>query len=217
MSDTPEQIQIARPKRAGAGSSSEPKRSTVAVNPLAYPLDEFYAQTGQTLPNIESINGALLPEPYKSLLVHNDDMTPTLENFYGSKVHLEVLRRQQRDHFYFRQVLLLLDNSEQPVEFGAIKINLALFPAAARREILEEQFPLGRILSAHSIAHHSRPKAFLKIDPDAYIRSGFNLRGKPVLYGRRNTLVDPTQRSLAEILEVLPPARKFDRQSKTSE
>lgn len=213
MPDTPESIQLARPSEAVAEAGAAPKRSTFSVNPLAYPLDEFYAQTGQTIPAIEPIDGLAMPEPYRSLLVHHEDMTPTLEKHYSSKLRLSVLRRQQRDDFYFRQVLLLLETTEEPVEFGAIKINLALFPAVARREILEERKPLGRILSLHQIPHNSRPKAFLRIEADAHIRGAFQLRGRMIVYGRRNTLVDPMQRPLAEILEVLPPARKWGSRS----
>ena len=146
-----------------------------------------------------------MPEPYRSLLVPNHDMTPTLETFHRQAIHLEVLRREQRDDFYFREVVLHLDETDQPVEFGAIKINLALFPAACRREILEERLPLGHILHAHQVPHSSRPKAFLQIGPDRFIRGALKLKRAPRLYGRRNSLVDPQQRSLAEIVEILPP------------
>ena len=124
-----------------------------SVLPIAYPLDDFYAQAGRALPPIEAVAGDDVPEPYKSLLVHQDDMTPTLEKFHGERIHLAVLSRQQRDDFYFREVVLLLDKSDKPVEFGAIKINLALFPPAARKEILEERRPLGTLLADYTIVH----------------------------------------------------------------
>ncbi len=113
--------------------------------------------------------------------------------------------RQQRGDFYFREVLLVLRGSRKIVEFGAIKINLSLFPSAARREILEERAPLGGILEKHSIAHSSRPKAFLKLHADEFIRGVFKLPDEPSLYGRRNTLLDPHEHSIAEIVEILPP------------
>jgi hypothetical protein len=174
--------------------------------PIAYPLDDFYAQAGRALPPIEAVEGNAVPEPYKSLLVHQDDMTPTLEKFHGERIHLAVLSRQQRDDFYFREVVLRLDKSDKPVEFGAIKINLALFPPAARKEILEERRPLGTLLADYTITHTSRPKAFLRIQSDSFINSALQLGGTQWLYGRRNTLWDPQLRSLAEIVEILPPA-----------
>jgi chorismate-pyruvate lyase len=182
------------------------QQSAISVSPFAYPLDEFYAQARRPLPPIQPIRGEAMPEPYKSLLVHNDDMTPTLEKFHRRKIHLHVLRRQQRDDFYFREVILLLDETEEPVEFGAIKINLALFPSAARRAVLEERLPLGHILEDTRIIHFSKPKAFLRVEADAFIRKALGLSQPHHLYGRRNSLADPMQRALAEIVEILPPS-----------
>jgi chorismate-pyruvate lyase len=173
--------------------------------PIAYPLDDFYAQSGLPLPPIEAVAGEEVPEPYKSLLVHTNDMTPTLEKFHGDKIHINVLRRQQRDDFYFREVVLVLDKSDKPVEFGAIKINLSLFKAEPRQLILEQHIPLGTILAMCGVTHASRPKAYLRIESDALINSILKLEGKHTLFGRRNTLWDPHQRALAEIVEILPP------------
>ena len=175
-----------------------------SVLPIAYPLDDFYAQAGRALPPIEAVHGNSVP--YKSLLVHQDDMTPTLEKFHGERIHLAVLSRQQRDDFYFREVVLLLDKTDKPVEFGAIKINLALFPAAARKEILEECRPLGTLLADYTITHTSRPKAYLRIHSDDFINASLKLDRSQWLFGRRNTLWNPEQRPLAEIVEILPPA-----------
>jgi hypothetical protein len=179
--------------------------------PVVYPLDDFYALAGRQLPPIDQVSEDLVPEPYRQLLVHQEDMTPTLEKFHGQRAHLRVLSRQTRGDFYFREVVLFTEQSARPIEFGAIKINLALFPALARRHILEEQEPLGTILGQDHIVHSSRPKAYLRIEPDPFIREALKLGSeKLVLYGRRNTLFDPEQRPLAEIVEILPPiiARK---------
>lgn len=189
--------------------STPPNTGVLAAKPVVlpciHPLDDFYAQAGISLPPIDIIQGNEMPEPYKTLLVHQNDMTPTLETFHGDRIHLQVVRRQQRGDFYFREVVLLLDASGAPVEFGAIKISLALFPSAARRSILEEHLPLGHILQEHSIQHASRPKAFLRVQSDALINQALKIKGRQILYGRRNTLSDPSQRPLAEIVEILPP------------
>lgn len=177
----------------------------LSVSPFLYPLDEFYTQANRVLPAIEPVSGEDVPEPYKSLLVHSNDMTPTLEKFYRETLHLEILSRQQRDDFYFREVVLVLDQTGEPVEFGAIKINLALFPPNARRQILEERYPLGHILEELKFAHISRPKAFLKGVSDSFIESALGLQSASAVYGRRNALLDPSQRSLAEVVEILPP------------
>ncbi len=174
------------------------------VLPFAYPLDEFYALANRELPTIEQVRGDELPEPWRQLLVHNNDMTPTLEGFYEDDLSLKVLSRHHRGDFYFREVALLTGRQNKVVEFGAIKINLGLFPCSARPRILEEHQPLGGILREYKIPHSSRPKAFLRLRSDAFINGALELRGQHVLYGRRNTLFDPKQRSLAEIVEILP-------------
>src|SRR6185503_17737422 len=110
--------------------------TTISTTPagfsLVHPLDEFYAQAGQPLPPLNQVDGEAVPEPYKSLLVHQNDMTPTLETFHRRSIHLQVLGHRRKGDVYFREVILRLDETEQAVEFGAIKINLNLFTAATR-------------------------------------------------------------------------------------
>lgn len=176
------------------------------VLPFAYPMDEFYALANRELPQIEQVEGASMPEPFRTLLAHNNDMTPTLEAFWKSDIVLNVISRRHRGDFYFREVVLLTEDQGRPVEFGAIKIDLSRFPCAARPRILEEHQPLGSVLRDYRVPHTSRPKAYLRIVADEFIKSALQLDGDHVLYGRRNTLFDAEHRPLAEIVEVLPPA-----------
>ncbi|MDB6111741.1 MAG: hypothetical protein JWR69_3491 [Pedosphaera sp.] len=189
-------------------ASIAPAAPTPASFALVHPLDEFYKLAGQPLPPLVAVDGEAVPEPYKRLLVHQNDMTPTLEAFYRGRLHLQVLGRRQKDDSYFREVILLLNATNQPVEFGAIKINLALFPPAAREQILKEELPLGHILEECKILHTSRPRAFLRLASDRLISEVLKLTGAQMLYGRRNTLFDPQGFPLAEIVEILPVAGK---------
>jgi chorismate-pyruvate lyase len=177
------------------------------VIPVAYPLDEFYARSGTPLPPLKQIDAEEVPEPYKTLLVHQNDMTSTLETFHKGMIHLRVLGREHRQDEYYREVVLHVEGSEKAVEFGAIKINLDRFNPDARREILEEHWPLGHILKDCGMVYSSQPKAFLQIASDRLINSVLNLSGAQLLYGRRNTLVDERGRSLAQIVEILPPTK----------
>jgi len=61
-----------------------------AVNSV-YPLSEFYSRAKLPLPRIETIPAGDLPESLRSLLVHNHDLTPALEDFHKSRIHLEML------------------------------------------------------------------------------------------------------------------------------
>lgn len=171
------------------------------------PLDDFYEAEGVPLPPFEEVAGEDVPEPYKSLLVHRNDMTPTLEKFHGRDIHLRVMSRRQKGDEYFREVVLLLDETDEPVEFGAIKINLDRFSPEARAQVLEEVRPLGHILAEIVEAHASRPKGFLKFTPDALIKEALHVTGDGPLYGRRNTLWDPEGLPMAEIVEILPAAK----------
>jgi chorismate-pyruvate lyase len=175
------------------------------VLPWIYPLDEFYAREGLPLPKIERVAGADIPEPYRSLLVHGNDMTPTLQGYHGSMIHLEVLRSDPRGDFYFREVMLRLDRDDAPVEFGANKINLSLFASPAKRLILEERLPLGQILKQCDVPHTTAAKAFLRVETDSFIGRSMGLSMPRVLYGRRATIWDLQRRPLSEIVEILPP------------
>lgn len=171
-----------------------------------YPLSEFYSHAKLPLPRIEAIPGDQVPEPFKSLLVHHHDMTPTLEAFHKSDIHLEILTRERRGDFYFRQVVLRLNRNEAPVEFGANKVYVGRFPVEARELILAEQIPLGRILKDCGIRHRTEAKAFLCAAADDLIGTAFELPAGTVLYGRKAVICDLQNRPLSEIVEILPPA-----------
>ena len=172
---------------------------------LLYPLDVVYAQVGAPLPPASRIAGEEVPEPYKQLLVHRNDMTPTLEAFHGDRIHLRVSRWRLEGESYLRQVVLLLNGSDRPVEFGAIVIHTDRFPPAAREVILEGQSPLGTILATHGIEHTSCPQAFLRVLSNDGINEALGLSPPQVLYGRRNVLSDSGGEKRAEVLEILPP------------
>jgi len=186
-------------------TSTPPAPVAEATVRLAYPLDEFYARERMPLPVIRPMAGADMPEPYRTLLVHERDMTPTLEAWFYSDIHIEVWGREHRGNLYFREVLLRLDRDLRPVEFGASQIHLDRFAPEVRRLILDEYLPLGHILKMRDVPHRGQPLAFFAVESDALLNRAFRLRDSRVLYGRRNVLRDPEGRVLSEIVEILPP------------
>src|SRR5256886_13399063 len=94
---------------------------------IAHPLDDFYAQMGLTLPPLQEVDGEPLPQPYSRLLVHDHDMTPTLENFHERDLHLRLFGQRRKRDQYFREVVLLLDRSDEPVEILSIQNYLNQF------------------------------------------------------------------------------------------
>ena len=95
---------------------------------LLDPLDQFYLVSGVPVPEATKIEAECIPEPYRSLLVHENDMTPTLEVAYRQRIHIRLITRKVEDDVLLRQVVLVVDSDERPVEFGAIRIQLNQLP-----------------------------------------------------------------------------------------
>jgi hypothetical protein len=168
-------------------------------------LERFYSRAGLALPALQLLKDDELPQPYKSLLAHSLDMTPTLEAFYQQPVGLTVLNRERRDDCYYREVILDVDQGRRAVEYGAIRVCLDHLPANLRQRVLEEQRPFGNILQSESFPHMSWPQAFFRTEPDAHMSAVLRLQQPCALYGRRNLLLDGDRRLLAEVIEVLSP------------
>jgi chorismate-pyruvate lyase len=168
-------------------------------------LERFYSKLGLTLPAMHELSGESMPQPYRSLLVHSLDMTPTLESFYRQPMNLSVLSREQQDYAYLREVVLKCSGDRRPVEYGVIRISLNHLPGPASLRVLEEQRPLGNILQTEAIAHLSWPQAFFKIQSDPHLAHVLHCPQPEELYGRRNVLLDGSRRLLAEVIEILAP------------
>ena len=170
------------------------------------PLGDFYRRAGRHLPVVRFCGGAELPEPYRSLLFHERDMTRTLERFHGRSIHLRLLSSWRSGSDYGRECVLELEGDNLPVEFGAIWISLEAFPSPAQEQILAGHLPLGGILNRSGLEYTSRPTAFFAVEADEFITCALHLGGPEVLYGRQNTLRDDKGKVLAQIIEILPPA-----------
>ena len=179
--------------------------TTEQLSELMRPMADTYGLAHRGLPSVETIGSGEIPRPLRQLLEHEDDMTPTLERFHGRKIILKVLQRRLNGSSLLRQVVLVLEDDETPVEFGAIRIYLDRFDEAARREIQHCRRPLGSILEDYHVRHVNRPSAFLKVEPDELIKGAMGLEGGAPLYGRCNTILDMDGEPMAEIVELLPP------------
>ena len=175
------------------------------VADLFYPLADFYSSHHENLPRLEEIPGESVPPPYRSLLVHEQDMTSTLESYWGTSLHLKVLDKHIEEASLTRQVVLLKDTDDQPVEFGAIRIQLDRFEDSLREEIVVSHRPLGNLLSHFKIDFSCRPSAFFSFESDETIRQAFNLTKTHTLYGRHTIIVNDAEETLAEVVEILPP------------
>ena len=162
--------------------------NTTANIDLLYPLSRFYRETGKSVPDFAIIAGPDVPQPFRDLLVHERDMTSTLERFHGDGIHLRILHTDREADHYERQVVLQLNRNDKPVEYGAIEIDLGRFPAPARELILGNSRPLGSILADFAIPYVSKPEAFFRTAVDAFVRDALNVAEGTELYGRRNII-----------------------------
>lgn len=172
---------------------------------LLYPLTLFRGRYGITLPMFEVIAAEEVPAPYQKLLVHDGDMTSRLEAFHGGDLILSVLHRDHTATGYEREVILRLEDTGLPVEYGAIEIVLDALPPEVRQKILEEHLPLGGLLNTYQVRYRSRPKAFIKIVADEVMERTFHTTPGCIFYGRCNELLGPDDEVIARIVEVLRP------------
>jgi chorismate-pyruvate lyase len=192
-------------KRRSRSQPPVASRRPSTTNGLLYPLDATYARAGVAPPVAERIAADAIPDPYRSLLAHENDMTTTLERHFGARVSVRLLSSQSRGRWCQRRVLLVQERSGRPVEMGAVRLDLAAFDARVRDRILGNEEPLGRILRSAGIDFRSQPKAFLALTPNAEMMGVFWMREPSRLYGRRTVVVHHGTK-IGDIVEVLPPA-----------
>jgi hypothetical protein len=179
--------------------------SSISDTELLHPLTAFRKRDGRPLPRFEEIDETAMPEPYRTLLAHDGDMTSRLENFHRSPMKLRLLHVERAEEEYRREVLLCAQDSGVPVEYGAIEIHLAAFPEELREQIVEARIPLGGLLNRSGFIYRSRPRAFLRVMPDLPLDPLFGVDGAKAFYGRCNILLGQGGAELAHIVEVLRP------------
>ncbi|MDB6175141.1 MAG: hypothetical protein JWL59_4452 [Chthoniobacteraceae bacterium] len=172
---------------------------------LLAPLSLFRRKWAAPMPDFEWVDSAFLPEPYRTLLVHNGDMTSRLEAFHGGEIVLEVLHCEHTPIAYRREVVLHMEATGMPIEYGAIEIHLEAFEGELRELIVAARLPLGGLLNRFGIDYHSEPKAFIRLGADPVMREHFQLPDAGHFYGRCNVLLDSNNRELARIVELLRP------------
>jgi chorismate-pyruvate lyase len=182
-----------------------PRRTgSAAPHGILYPLDVMCEWAGIPLPKAKAITPYEMPLPYRSLLVHESDMSITLERHFGGRVGLRVLSTFLKNGWYYRRVLLVQEYSGRPVEMGAIRMNVGAFSKRVRGQILANDVPIGRILRDANIEFKSQAKIFLEVKPNSEMMGVFWLREPRTLYGRQTEMIYRAKH-IGDIVEVLPP------------
>lgn len=172
---------------------------------LLWPLNLFCTVHSRVLPEITPLFGPQMPGPYKQLLVHKRNMTPTLEEFHSRTIYIERLNNVPGVEETTREVILKLETDDKPVEYGASRIFMKTLPQKAVELIAEGKIPLGTLLKMCDCKHTVEPSGFFRIQPTPFFQKVFPNVDGSTLYGRRNTLIALDGAPLAEVCEILPP------------
>jgi hypothetical protein len=169
-------------------------------------LEDFYKKVpGQSAPEAEAVEPIEIPQPYRGLLVHNNDMTSTLEHYHREGLAVRVLERVLSADWLARHIVLEGLQSGRPMEYGAIRINLGVLSEDVQRKVLQCRDPLGGILNEHGVQYGSCPGGFFRVQPTALMHRVLGLHGRSWMYGRCNCLSDLAGHTIAEVVEILPP------------
>ncbi|HEX3148561.1 MAG TPA: hypothetical protein VHR66_10785 [Gemmataceae bacterium] len=166
----------------------------VVIDSVLWPADS----------SVSFISSADMPQPYRGLLAHTHHMTVTVEAHYGGAVDVGVLEVGRTGDDYHRRIVLKLHGSDRIVQYGLVRINLALLDAEVRDAIVAQSAPLGRILIEHNVLRRVEPTSFLRVTPGPTLCRHMALMRPSILYGRTGVIFCNDQPAIA-VLEVLSP------------
>src|SRR5262249_52391874 len=135
---------------------------------------------------------------------HEHHMTVTVEAYHGSPVDVRILARRHQGDSYARKIVLALQSTGQIVQFGIMRINLALCSQEVRVAIIEGKTPLGRILIQHEVLRRIEPTAYLRVQGGPAQMRWFGLEGAHSLYGRL-AFIHCNGQPAVELLEIVAP------------
>jgi chorismate-pyruvate lyase len=181
-------------------------RLPLLAHPTAAELFHLFPNVDDR-PEIQPIPSSDIPEPYRSLLVHTQHMTVTVEGFYSQAVDVRVLASSLSGSEYSRKILLQLRDTGEVVQFGIVLIDLNRVSDRVRREIVEEQTPLGRVLIQNGVMRHIEPAGYLKVEPNPGFCQLMGIEQPTTTYGRLGLIHTDGQPAI-EVLEILAPILK---------
>lgn len=151
------------------------------------------------VPRHVPVESAAVPEPYSTLLVHDQHMTVTLERYHGGRVQLHPLAVKHEGDLYARKLLLTREGTHDVVLFGIMRIDLSVLEPPVRAEIVAGRTPLGRTLIAYNVLRR------VEFHRCLFFEGGGELERRIALptYGRLATIFC-NGRPAVDLLEVIP-------------
>lgn len=176
------------------------------MNPLLEleELAKTFPEEAPLFENVEHIPSSTTPEPYKSMLVHEHHMTVTMENYHQSSVDVKVLDSLLDGESYARKILLTKEGTDEVVQFGIVKFNFESVTKAVKKEILDGETPLGRVLIQHNVLRHIDLGAILKISAGPKLADYLQMEQGKLTYGRMATIFC-NNKPAVDLLEISAP------------
>ena len=172
-----------------------------ALAELASLCDGFFDDLSWTA-SCQVVSPDMIPEPARSLLVHNDHMTATLGRHYAEPVALTVLDHRHSGDDYRRKIILTVGDG-RTVEVGVVRLNLKYVSQDVRAAIVERRTPLGDILGKHGVLTRVEAKWFLRFPPTTPVVECFTPRPTGDVYGRLGLIYCDGEPAV-ELLEIVP-------------
>lgn len=163
-----------------------------------------FCGTSQLFEMVEHVASATVPEPYQSLLVHEQHMTVTMEQHHGCKVDVEVLGELLEGEIYCREILLRNQSTQQVVQYGIVRFDFQYVTPAVKEEILARQTPLGRVLILHNVLRHIDLGAILELKTGPRLTDIFECPPGSRTYGRLATIFC-NNKPAVDLLEISVP------------
>ncbi len=165
----------------------------------------FYNDTA-SFGEIAPITATEIPETYRRLLCHEEHMTVAMEAHHESIVDVEVLNVTATGDDYARKILLRRQSDRAVVQFGIVRVNMALLSEAVRNEIEQQTRPLGRILVRHNVLRAVHLDQLWKIVPGEDLRQAFKCQKGESTFGRTAT-IDLDGLRAVDVVEIVAPVR----------
>ncbi|MFO0947036.1 MAG: hypothetical protein U1D30_14020 [Planctomycetota bacterium] len=156
------------------------------------------------LPECREIAPSDVPPPFHSLLVHDNHMTVTLEEYFGKRVIVRPYQVHRVGDLYGRKLDLLLEGNGRVVMTGAMLFNLSTVSPEVGALILEQKTPLGRILIEHDILRTISGGTYVRIEPTDPLAARFGNPDPVACYGRLATIFCDGKPAV-DLLEIVTP------------
>ena len=154
-----------------------------------------------------------VPEPYRTLLVHEEHMTVTLETFHRRPVCLNVLDVRRRENDYARKLLLTAGEGGPIILAGIMRFRLEYADDAVRDAIVAARTPLGRLLVENNVLRRIQTHEFLRVDLSRGLGARFQASDDSRYTYGRLAVIFCDERPAVELLEVVAPEKEISAKS----